>query len=160
VTLVILASFAICLAGKFAIPLWFTPIPLVTQNTLVLLLAALLGSKRGAAAVFAFLAQGAMGLPVFANGASGFLTLLGPKAGYLFGYLIAAYIVGSLVERNKNHTALALLLGNLTIYTFGAAYLSTFIGIDKAFYLGVAPFILGDLVKSVIAYKIIGWVKN
>lgn len=79
VSLVIFVSLVIGLFGKVAIPLPFTPIPIATQNTLVLLMALFLGARRGTAATFAFLTQGVMGLPVFAGAVGGFATLLGPR---------------------------------------------------------------------------------
>lgn len=163
--LVILASFGICLAGQISIPLWFTPVPLATQNAAVLLLAVLLGARRGAAATFAFLAQGAMGLPVFSTGASGLAVLLGPTGGYLVGYLIAAFIAGRIAEREKTllNALKALGVGNLIIYLCGASYLSVFVGLSQAFVLGVFPFLLGDLFKMCAGLKILqmaGWKKK
>lgn len=157
--LVILGSFLICLSGYISIPLWFTPVPIATQNSTVLLMGALLGSRRGAAATFAFLAQGALGLPVFSNGASGFLHFFGPTGGYLIGYLIAAFVVGYIAERRKTLASAvgAMVAGNGIIYLCGASYLATFVGINKAFLLGVAPFMIGDLVKSFAIIRILEW---
>lgn len=163
-TLVLLASFAIGLLAKASIPLPFTPVPLATQNTFILFLAVLLGARRAAAAVLAFLAQGALGLPVFAGGIGGLAKLVGPTGGYLFGYVAAAYIVGYLVERTRDKTVtktfLALAAGTLVIYLFGASYLSTFIGLPKALLLGVAPFLLGDLLKIVFGLKLLSWLRR
>ncbi len=156
--LILLASFLICLSGRLSLPLWFTPVPLVLQNTTVLLIAALLGSRRGTAATLTFLLQGAIGLPVFALGQAGLPILLGPRGGYLIGYLIASFITGYFAEKNKPTTAF--LLGNLTIYFCGAGYLSTFVGLDKALLLGVAPFLLGDLLKALAALKFVQWQKR
>ena len=150
----LIGSILIALTGQIAIPLHFTPVPIVLQNAVVLLMAAFLGSKRGAATTFAFLAQGAMGLPVFAKGAGGMGVLLGPSGGYLFGYLIGAYVVGLLIERKKGGV-FSLVMGNLIIYLFGMCYLATFISWEKAFLLGVAPFILGDLLKMMVSAKIL-----
>jgi biotin transport system substrate-specific component len=155
-TLVLLASFVICLSGQISIPLWFTPVPIATQNSVVLLVAALLGARRGTAAVFAFLAQGAMGLPVFSGGLGGFTCFFGPTGGYLVGYLIASYLVGALVEKRKGLIT-AFAIGNLTIYLCGASYLASFVGFSKALLLGVAPFLLGDLLKSIASIKIVQW---
>ncbi|MGB7978322.1 MAG: biotin transporter BioY [Chlamydiales bacterium] len=155
--LVLLASFVICLFGSISIPLWFTPIPIGTQNSVCLLMGALLGARRGAAAVFAFLMQGAMGLPVFAGGAAGCLHLMGPRGGYLIGYLIAAFVVGTIVERRRTlaSAALALAAGNGIIYLAGAGYLALFVGGAKALTLGIVPFLAGDLLKMVVTLKIL-----
>ncbi len=157
--LVILASFLLCLSGQFSVPLWFTPVPITTQNSAVLLIAALLGARRGAAATFAFLAQGAMGLPVFSNGAAGFSHFFGPTGGYLIGFLIAAFVVGAIAERRKTIASAvgALVVGNLIVYALGASYLATFVGIKKAFLLGIAPFLIGDFMKTLVSLKILQW---
>lgn len=165
IALVLLASFAIALSGKISIPLWFTPVPLITQNTVILLLAVLLGSKRASAATFAFLFQGAIGLPVFSAGVTmGVARLVGPTGGYLIGYLIAAFVVGWMFERAKEKSLMgafkAMAVGNLIIWVSGAGYLSTFIGVEKAFLLGVAPFVIGDLFKILAGLKILQWIKR
>jgi biotin transport system substrate-specific component len=159
ILLVLGASFLICLSGKIAIPLWFTPVPIATQNSVILILAALLGSRRGAAATFLFLFQGAMGLPVFSTSATGFAYFFGPTGGYLIGYLIASFVVGYIAERNKTLTQgfLAMAVGNLVIYVCGASYLATFVGSAKAFTLGIAPFLLGDLLKIIAGLNILKW---
>ncbi len=164
-TLVLLASFVICLSGHISIPLWFTPVPIATQNSAVLLVAALLGARRGAAAIFAFLAQGVFGLPVFSNGASGFSYLIGSTGGYLIGYLVAGFVVGYIAEKRSTIASAvgALASGNAIVYFCGASYLAAFVGVSKAFALGIAPFIIGDLVKSLAILKILqwaGWSKN
>lgn len=148
VLLCLLASFALSLGSKLSIPLWFTPIPLVIQDTMALSFGLLLGSKRAAAAVFGFLLQGALGLPVFAGGAAGAMILMGPRGGYLIGYLVGAYLVGYLMEKT-DRALLAMVAGSLTIFAFGAAWLSLFVGVDKAFALGVAPFLVGNALKTI-----------
>ncbi len=99
-----------------------------------------------------------MGYPVFAGGASGIAHLLGPRGGYLFGYLCAGFFVGLLQQESRKKNGLTLFthmaLGNLIVYLCGWAYLSTFIGIRGALLLGVAPFILGDLLKLIFFTKL------
>jgi biotin transport system substrate-specific component len=151
--LILLAAFAISFSGALAIPLWFTPIPLAIRPAVILLSAALLGSKRGSIATFLFLLQGACGLPVFSNGASGLHHFWGPQGGYLIGYLVASYLIGLMIEKGKSSLA-AFSVGNLTIYLLGAGYLSTFVGFTKALLLGVVPFLLGDLLKMVVSVKL------
>ncbi len=155
--IVLLASFLICLSGSISISLWFTPVPIATRNSLILLLAVFLGPRRGSLAVFAFLAQGALGLPVFHNAASGVAPFFGPLGGYLIGYLIAAAVTGYLAEKKRTllGTLGALSVGNLIIYTCGAGVLSTFVGPSKALLLGVLPFLLGDVLKTLISLKIL-----
>lgn len=150
---VFFASLLIALFGSVSIPLWFTPIPIATQNMVIFMLAATLGGRRAFAAVSLFLMQGAMGLPVFANGAAGLGILMGPRGGYLIGYAAATFLVGYLIEK-KWHPLAAFGAGALTIFAFGAAYLSSFVGLEKAFTLGVAPFLFGDFLKVLFCWQL------
>lgn len=152
--LVILSSLCIGLFGKISIPLWFTPVPLVLQNGLILLNASILGAKRGTAATALFLAQGAIGLPVFAGGAGGLACFAGPTAGYLIGYLVASFVTGWIVQKTQM-TLAALIAGNAIILALGAGYLATFVGAQKAFALGVAPFLIGDCLKIIVSFAVI-----
>jgi biotin transport system substrate-specific component len=153
------ASLMIPLFGMLSIPLPFTPIPIATQMNFCLFLGVFLGSRRGGLAVLFFLLEGAMGFPVFSGGMGGLAHLLGPRGGYLFGYLIATCLTGLVMEKAKEKTRLnafvAMALGNLAVYLFGYAQLSLFLGIKTAFLLGVLPFILGDLFKLLITAKCI-----
>lgn len=155
--IVIGSSILIGLFAHISIPLPFTPVPISMQPHVVLFLAAFLGSKRGVLATISFVAQGAIGMPVFAGGKAGVLALSGPTGGYILGYIAAAFVVGYLVENLKgkklSSVFFSMAVGNLVIYLFGMAWLSTFVGINKAFVLGVLPFILGDLFKLVLTAK-------
>jgi biotin transport system substrate-specific component len=157
------ASVIMALSGPVSIRLPFTPVPIVTQNHVILLLAVLLGSKRGALAVMAYLLQGAIGLPVFAGGKCGFWHLLGPTGGYLFSYVFAAYGTGYLMEKVFKRTPVqaffAMGIGSLIIYLIGVPWLSLYCGWGKAFQLGMLPFLVGDLLKLVIAGQILKHVK-
>lgn len=161
--LVVGSSLLLGLLAHFTIPLPFTPVPIVLQSSFVLLLGVLLGSKRAPAAVALFLAQGAFGLPVFAAGAAGLARFAGPTGGYLIGYLIAAYVVGRIVEASKERTIvnafLAMLAGNAIQFIAGALWLSTFVGMSQAILLGVVPFVIGDLVKMALGLKVLQWCK-
>jgi biotin transport system substrate-specific component len=159
--LVLGSSLVLGLFANVAIPLPFTPVPLATQPSIVLLLAVLLGSKRAPLAILSFLAQGAMGLPVFAGGFSGLARLAGPTGGYLLGYLVVAYVVGKLIESRPEKTLLSALasmaIGNGLLFVLGAAWLSTFVGVPKAIMLGIVPFLVGDLLKLFASLKILHW---
>jgi len=158
VSLIILSSFLLGLLGYLSIPLPFTPVPLVLQNQAVLLLGALLGPRKGAAAVALFLAQGAMGWPVFAGGASGMAPFVGPTGGYLIGYLVGAYLVGALLEKRQKtswNVFWALMAGVGVELVLGGLHLSLFVGPAQALLLGVLPFLVGDVLKSLILAK--GW---
>lgn len=95
-----------------------------------------------------------MGLPVFAGGAAGAHYLAGPSGGYIFGMAFAAYISGMIVESNSAKSFFrlffALVAGSIVVYLFGLSLLSLYVG-NKAFQFGLYPFILGDLIKIVLA---------
>lgn len=155
VLLVLAGSVLVALAARVTIPLPFTPVPITGQTFAVLLVGALLGSRAGAAAMITYLVEGAMGLPVFAGGRGGADVLVGPTAGYLYGFVAAAFVTGWLCERGwdrRVHTAaLAMLVGNAVIYLFGLPWLAYFIGPDRVLVAGLLPFIPGDLFKVVLA---------
>ena len=137
-----------CSFLSFFLP--FTPIPVTIQVQVVLIVSALLGPNKGFWMVFFYLLQGIMGFGVFAGGGA-LMTLLGPRGGYLIGYLASSYVVGSLYQRAvvKNRWALfkSMTIGNCVVYLFGFVWLSLFLGCRQAFVLGVVPFILLDLFK-------------
>ena len=156
-------SLLVALLAQFSINLPFSPVPITGQTLGVLLVGALLGWKRGAAAMLAYIAEGAAGLPFFAGGTAGIGKLVGPTGGYLAGFVAAAAIVGWLAERGWDRrvptTALAMVTGNLAIYLLGVTWLAAFVGVDKAPALGLIPFIPGDLAKIAVAMILLpsGW---
>ena len=155
--LVLMGSFLITLCAPLAIPLPFTPVPLALSSHICLALGVLLGKNRGALAVLAYLMQGAMGLPVFALGASGVLHLLGPRGGYLWGFVGATYLVGALFEKMHNRTpfkmVLALSAGCGVYFLCGVTQLSMLLGWKAALLLGLVPFLAGDALKTLILYQ-------
>lgn len=156
VTLILLGSWLVALFAQVEIPLPFSPVPITGQTFAVLLVGALLGSKRGAAAMLAYIAQGAAGLPFFAGGASGFGILTGATAGYLAGFVVAAYVIGLLaergMERNFKTSIVPFLVGTIIIYAFGVTWLSIIVGsFGKAIELGLLPFVVGDIIKLIAA---------
>jgi biotin transport system substrate-specific component len=162
IVLIIGGSLLIALCAQVAIPLW--PVPVTGQTFAVLMIAALLGCRRGCFAVLAYITEGAAGLPVFAHGKAGFAVLSGPTAGYLVGFIAAAYIVGLLAEKGWDRrigtTVLAMVLGNIAIYAFGLLWLCCLMGINRTVLTeGLYPFILGDLLKIVLAAILLptGW---
>lgn len=153
------ASCLIALLSRISIPLPFSPVPLALGPHICLFLGALLGSRLGAWSVLVYLIQGAMGLPVFALGQGGLAVLMGPRGGYLVGYLVAAWLTGYLTEKSNATTFrqlfTAMAIGNLVIYFCGLSQLSIFVGVEKAFFLGVAPFIIGDFLKLTVASNLL-----
>lgn len=145
------------------IPLGFTPVPITLQTLMVLLAGALLGANLGALSQILYVLVGALGLPVFAGGGSGFGALFGPTGGYLFGFIAAAYAVGKIVERAKKpkylQIVIAMLVGTLVIYVFGVVggLIATELPLSQILVGWVLPFIIGDIIKlavaAVIAHK-------
>lgn len=147
-------SLFIALCAQVAVPLPFTIVPTCLQAQAVLLTAAVLGARRGFLAVVAYLLEGAMGLPVFAEGCAGSLYLCGPTGGYLLSYLPVSLLVGGLcdsVARHQLTKGAAMLFGNALILAFGSAWLACFVGPKLAWTMGAAPFIVTDFLKIVMA---------
>jgi len=152
VVLVLGASLFIALSARIAAPVPFSPVPVTGQTLAVLLTGALLGSRRGALGVLAYLAEGAMGLPVFAGGGAGIPWLLGPTGGYLCGFVVAAFLTGWLAEQGWDRrfgTTVAMMgLGNAAIYLLALPYLALSVGMEQVLSLGLYPFVVGDIAKS------------
>lgn len=160
IAIVISASWLLAISAQFTFNLPFSPVPITGQTLVVLLIGSLLGKNRGAAAVGLYLLQGAVGLPVFAGGKSGFITLFGPTGGYLIGFIAAVYIVGILAElrydKSLVYTGFSLLIGSLVIYIFGLFWLVQFVGESSAFQMGLYPFLIGDLAKILSGVIVLG----
>jgi len=155
-TIVLFAALT-ALTARITIYLPFTPVPMTLQVMIVLLAGLTLGAKDGALSQLAYVAAIALGLPVDANGL-GTAAFASPTAGYLVGFIAGAFVAGYLVERGLNRNRawrfFASLAGVGAIYFIGTAWLTVgCLGGDaaKGFTLGVAPFIVIDLIKAVIA---------
>jgi len=161
--LIVGGSLFVALSAQVAIPLPFSPVPITGQTLAVLLVGALLGSRRGGLSLLTYLAEGAAGLPVYAGGTGGLVPLMGPTGGYLAGFVVAAFVTGLLAERGWDRhfvtTVLAMVLGNIVIYAFGLPWLAHFVGGAAVFALGLLPFLPGDIIKIIIAAILLpgGW---
>lgn len=161
--LVIVFSLFIAACAQFAIHIG--PIPITGQTFAVLLTGALLGSRLGAAAVIAYLIEGALGLPFFAGGGAGLVRFLGPTGGYLVAFPAAAFIVGAFAEHGwdkRYPTAVAAMaIGSLIIFLGGWAWFAILTNTPPvaAFKLAVLPFLLGDVVKIALGAAVLptGW---
>lgn len=153
--LVLGGSVLVAIAAQISVPM--IPVPMSLQTLAVLLVGMTYGARLGGAALLAYLAEGALGLPVFANGAAGIGVLMGPSGGYLFGFVIAAFAVGLLAERGWDRqvllAAVAMLIGNVLLYVPGLIQLKLVTGGEWAqvWAWGAGPFLLGDAVKLAIA---------
>ena len=155
--LMLLGSVLLAISAKVSVP--FYPVPMTMQTLVVLALGVAYGWRLGLATVALYLVEGAAGLPVFTSGA-GLAYMLGTTGGYMLGFLPAVAITGFLAERgwdrNALGTAAAMLLGNVAIYALGLLWLGNVIGWDKpVLQYGLTPFVLGDLVKIVLAVVVL-----
>ena len=145
--------------SQIAIPLIGTPIPVTLQTFAVFLLGGILGSRRAVYSVIGYLIQGCLVLPVFAGGKANPLWILGPQAGFLLSFAVAAYIIGKLIEKkpagNILYILIALIIGQLIIFAMGMGWLSFHLGMEKAFFLGVIPFLPGAALKVMAAAVVI-----
>lgn len=150
---------AVC--AQVAVYLPGNPVPITLQVFAALLCGMALGSRLGASAQIAYLASGAMGLPVFAGFKGGWPVLAGPTGGYLVGMVCAAAAVGYILDRMERPTYVSRVLAGLTgvavIYIFGRAWLAVWLGDLSglgSWVLGVAPFVGVDCVKVLAAAAI------
>ncbi len=168
VSVVIAFSLFNALAAQFSInianPITGQPIPITGQSFAVTLTGALLGSRMGALALVAYILEGCSGLPFFANSASGIGVLFGVTGGYLVSFPAAAYITGAFAEHGWDRrfltAAAAIAIGSVVILLAGWAWLVVLkTSPVNAFKAGVAPFIVGDIIKVLLAAAVLptGW---
>lgn len=156
-TLVTAGVVLMALSAQVVVPLPFTPVPLTGQTFGALLLGGAFGAARAVTAFALYVMVGSAGAPVFASGESGVGVLSSPTAGYLAGMLLAVALVGWAAERGWDRRLLssvgAMLAGSVVIYAVGAAWLAYALQVDaaRAFTLGVEPFVIGDVVKLILA---------
>jgi biotin transport system substrate-specific component len=159
VALVVGASLFVAVCARISIPLPFTPVPLTVQNFGVLLVGLLLGSRRGFAALILYLAEGAMGMPVFSPlGPGGVAQILGVTGGYLLMYPLVAGLAGFIFERGTKsfaRAAIAGLLAEIVLFAGGVTwlYVATH-SLAKAAYLGLYWFIAAEVLKVMVAAAI------
>ena len=157
IVLMIVGTILLTISAKIKVP--FYPVPVTMQTFVVLALGMAYGWRLGAATMLLYLAEGALGLPVFAGTPEkgiGLAYILGPTGGYLIGFVMAAATCGWLAERgwdrNVLTTAIAMLIGNAVIYIPGLLWLGNLLGWDKPILeWGLMPFIYGDLTKLALA---------
>ena len=163
-------SALITLCTQISLPLF--PVPVTLQTFAVFLIGLTYGWRLGGITVALYLLEGALGLPVFSGGKGGIIVFMGPTAGYLVGFLLAATACGWLAERGFDRSyfklLVSLLVGNILLYAPGLLWLGTLIGWDKpVLEYGFFPFIGGDLLKISMAvlilptaWKVVNWLKK
>lgn len=143
------------LTARITIPLPFTPVPITLQTLAVILSGLVLGARGGAAAQLLYLGLITAGLPLDARGL-GSTAFFGPTAGYLIGFVPAAFAAGWLAQHLPTNpwqsNFMAAVSGMLVLYLVGASWLAIMLGSwQQAWLGGVVPFILFDLAKTAIA---------
>ncbi|MFO1070486.1 MAG: biotin transporter BioY [Geminicoccaceae bacterium] len=151
--LAVFGSLLLWASAKVQVP--FYPVPMTFQTAVVFLIGIAYGPSLGAATVVLYLIEGAFGLPVFAGTPEkgiGLPYMMGPTGGYLLGFVAAAAITGWAAQRSSHWLSVGagVLVATIVIYILGAGWLATFVGGEKAWAFGIAPFLLGDAVKLVL----------
>ena len=164
VVLAALGTALLAVSAKINLPLPFVPMTL--QTLVVLMIGAAYGWRLGTATVMAYLAEGAMGLPVFAGPVGGLAPLLGPTAGYLFGFIVAAFVTGWLSERGWDRSVprlfVAMAIGHIAILAMGFGWLAfgMKLGVEKAWLVGLLPFVAASLVKNALGAALVPAVRR
>ncbi len=160
VILALLGSSFVAVSAQIYVPL--LPVPITGQTFAVLVVGMAFGWRLGAATLLLYMAEGAIGIPVFAKLSGGLGVIAGATGGYIVGFVVAAAAVGYLAQRgwdrNVGLTALAMLIGNIAIYLPGLPWLAVYlagIGIENpvgaAIAGGLEPFLVGDALKLALA---------
>ncbi|MEX0750772.1 MAG: biotin transporter BioY [Dehalococcoidia bacterium] len=169
IVLIIAGSLFMAASAQFSYQFSFSTVPVTGQTFAVLLIGALFGSRLGAATLIAYVAEGAMGAPFFAQAKGGIAAIATPSGGYILGFILMAYVVGWFAERGWDRSrwiVLPMLLGNAILYIPGVIWLHQqfhIVGVpiswDTALNYGLWPFIAGDLAKLVAASLVVpaGW---
>ncbi|MGM4928025.1 biotin transporter BioY [Tardiphaga sp. 619_E2_N8_5] len=154
---VVLAAFGVALlavSAKINLPLPYVPMTL--QTLVVLMIGAVCGWRLGTLTIIAYLAAGALGLPVFAGPVGGLKPLTGATAGFLSGFVVAAFVTGWFSERGWDRSMVrlfvAMAIGHIVIMAMGFVWLAygMKLGAEKAWLVGVMPFLAGALVKNTL----------
>ena len=159
---ILVSGFAILTGISAGLKIEIGLVPITLQTFVVLLSGALLGSEKGAMSQLTYLLMGLSGLPWFSRG-GGIQYIFSPTFGYIIGFVFSAYFVGYLSERgfdkNLKTAILAMLVGDIILYVPGILWLARFVGFGKILAVGFYPFIVGDLLKIILAGLLLplGW---
>ena len=159
VILIALGTALLTLSAKINLPLPYVPMTL--QTLVVLVIGAAYGWRLGGTTVIVYLAEGAIGLPVFAGPVGGLAPLLGPTAGYLVGFVAAVVVTGWLSERGWDRSVpllfVAMGAGHIIILAAGFAWLvfGMKLGFEKAWLVGIAPFIAASVIKNALGAALV-----
>jgi biotin transport system substrate-specific component len=158
VAMVLFGSVLVAVSAQVSVPMF--PVPMTLQTLAIMLVGLTYGWRLAGATMVTYLAQGAMGFPVFAGGAAGLAPLMGPTAGFLFGFIVMAVAMGWLVERGLSRgfgLFAAAVIATALLFVPGVLWLTAATPLDMAgaFMAGAAPFLVGEVVKAAIAALIV-----
>lgn len=152
ILLVVAGSVVTALLAQVAIPLPFTPVPVTGQTLAVLLVGGALGSRLGSLSMLLYLAEGAVGLPVFASAQHGLP--IGPTGGYLVGFIVMAAVVGWLHERGfgkKLGSSIAsMMVAEFALFAVALPWLAVYVGWSHVLMDGFVPFVSGEALKIML----------
>ncbi len=156
VLLILFGTLLLTISAKVQVPFW--PVPMTMQTFVVFLIGSTYGVRLSFLTLFAYLVEGAIGLPVFAAG-GGIAYLTGPTAGYLYGMTIAAAAISYFANMGYStsyiKSFISIIIGSIIIFTCGVLYLGSIIGYTKAIQAGLLPFIPSELFKIALAVLLI-----
>jgi biotin transport system substrate-specific component len=155
---VVLGTVFLALSSYVEVPM--VPVPVTMQTFAVALIGALYGWRLGGITITVWLIQGALGLPVLAGGAAGAHHFIGPTGGYLFAFPVAGMIMGWLAGRGwtgqrVGMAFVGMLISNVLCLVLGALWLAALIGVEQAVMAGVAPFLVGAVLKSALGAMVL-----
>ncbi|MDS1137236.1 biotin transporter BioY [Nitratireductor indicus] len=152
VLIIVAGAVLMTIAAKVQIPFW--PVPMTLHTMAVMAFAAVLGPRIAVSIFLAYLAAGAVGLPVFSGWPErgiGFSYMVGPTGGYLLGYLIASWLVGVMAAgKGTPGRLVAMLAGMVPVYAIGMAWLALYVPVGQLLAVGALPFLLGDIAKIAV----------
>ncbi|MEP0961547.1 MAG: biotin transporter BioY [Roseobacter sp.] len=164
-TLALIGSLLIAVSAKTKVPMW--PVDMSLQTLAILTIGAVFGLKLGLATILLYLAEGALGFPVFQGAPErgiGVAYMVGPTGGYLVGYVLMVAITGRAADRgwwrNPFKIGAAMFVGELILLMFGALWLMYLFGVPQGIAYGVGPFIFPDMLKLALAAGIVSVLGN
>ena len=163
VLLVLGGTVLIAISAQIAVPMF--PVPMTLQTLAILIVGLVYGARLGTITVLAYLAEGAMGLPVFANGGNGLAYMMGPTGGFLVGFVFMAFLAGYASDRGMTagiiSASATTLLVSALLYIPGLLWPALYFGKspDALWLHWMSPFLVGDAVKAVLAALVVtgGW---
>jgi len=150
---IFLGSLFLVMCSKMRIPLY--PVPITMQTFGVFLLAIMQGGKRAFCSTLLYLLFASLGLPVLATTASVSLWWVGPSAGYLISFPIAAFVIGKMVDSfpqpSSFQLALSILVSSSIVYFLGVLGLMRMMNFEQSLSVGLIPFLPMCVIKGIMA---------